>query len=515
MNLPSRKELISNAVKSGKLPSLPSVAMEIVRLCKSDDVPLDKLAHVVSIDPSLAAKILRLANTAKYRRNQELTDLHRACFVLGLKTLKIMSLGFSVAEAAERPDSDCCFDYDAYWANSISCAVAARELAKMVEPDWENEAFFCGLLGRVGQLAMARAIPEDYDDIIDASRTLLPTSEDELAAFGFDHHELAEQLLSLWELPELLVSAVTYWNQPDNGGEAKRICQIVRLADRISRLIHEREKGDHLRQAYMMAETDFGISQAELDDLIVILNEEINSLARILDVKIENQSEYQQLVDDAREQMAQISLQAAMELETTSIDLEHERERSSRLESRSEELLKKSQMDSLTGVANRGAFDSKLRKLIAAKIADSNSKGIGVLMLDVDHFKVVNDTYGHLVGDRVLKEVATAVKNSLRPSDFMARYGGEEFVILFAQTGLHELKNVAERTRKVVEDVIIMHEGKAFGVTASLGGAICREFNEISDGIELIKLADECLYNAKKAGRNRCSFTEFAPVNTR
>lgn len=513
MSLPNHEELISIALKSDKLPSLPSVAMEIVRLCKSDDVPLDELAQVVSIDPSLAAKILRLANSAKYRRNRELTDLDRACFVLGLKTTKIMSLGFSVAEAV-KTDDDSQFDYDAYWGYSISCAVAARELARASGEDWENEAFICGLLGRIGQLALAKAMPDEYEKTMESAKEPLPNSAEEIAVFGFDHHHLAKKLLTAWGLPTILVDTVAHWDSPEDGGESKRICQIVQLAARISCLIHESEKGLLLRDSYEMAETNFGMSAKDLDDFVVVLNDEINSLARILDVKIENQDEYQQLIDDAREQMVQVSLQTVMELESTSMDLEHEKEKYSQLECRSEELLKKSQMDSLTGIPNRGTFDFKLRSMVQARLDESQTDSIGLLIFDIDHFKSFNDSYGHLIGDQVLQQVATAVKNSLRPHDFFARYGGEEFVILLGNSGRPQLDIVAERTRKVIESVKIRHENQTLNVTASFGGAFGHRFNDFSDGISLIKLADRCLYEAKNAGRNCHRLGEFQPKSS-
>lgn len=492
-----------------KLPSLPSVALEIVRLCKSDDVPLDELAKVVSMDPSLATKILRLANSAKYRRDQELTDVDRACFVLGLKTLKIMALGFSVAGSTKFSEGITCFDYDAFWAYSISCAVAAREIAKARNSEFENEAFISGLLSRMGQLAMAKAIPDEYKAVAEQSESLLPQASLEMDVLGVHHHEISEHLLSQWELPELLVSVVRYWEEPEQLQETEEICKYVRLADCIAHLIHDKDKGHRLKRAYEWAREDFGMTEDDLDQFVIILNEEINSLARILDVKIETKSEFQQLVDDAREQMVQVSLQAAMELETTSVDLENERERSSELASKSEELLRKSQIDALTEIPNRGAFDDKLRKTVALRIAEPTLNGFGILMLDVDHFKSFNDNYGHLTGDKVLKRVATTLQKALRPNDFLARYGGEEFIILFNDAGLDELRSIAERTRRLIEAIEFQFEGKNLRVTASFGGAVGRAFNEISDGMELVKLADECLYESKNNGRNRVTVSSF------
>ena len=145
MNLPLQSSVFS--IDPDKLPSLPSVAIEIVRLSKSDEVSLDEFANAVAIDPSITTKMLRLANSARYQRNQEVTDLTRACFVLGMRTFKIMALGFSVAKITDKDKSE--FDLTAYWTHSIACAVAAREFARLVNSQYANEAFICGVqIGR-------------------------------------------------------------------------------------------------------------------------------------------------------------------------------------------------------------------------------------------------------------------------------------------------------------------------------------------------------------------------------
>lgn len=128
-------------------------------------------------------------------------------------------------------------------------------------------------------------------------------------------------------------------------------------------------------------------------------------------------------------------------------------------------------------------------------------KAISVVMLDIDHFKKINDTYGHGVGDQVLHEIAALIKNSVRAADIVARYGGEEFLILMPETGLNEACQVAERVRQVVADNPIENKDTAISTTLSLGVA---ELNRNVKSLdELIKFADQALYKAKANGRNR------------
>jgi diguanylate cyclase (GGDEF)-like protein len=122
-------------------------------------------------------------------------------------------------------------------------------------------------------------------------------------------------------------------------------------------------------------------------------------------------------------------------------------------------------------------------------------------MLDVDHFKSVNDRYGHLSGDAVLRQIAAALKRQARRVDLAARYGGEEFVLLLANAGRKEAFETAERLRRAIEAVATETPGGAIRVTVSLGVATFPD--DARERTGLIELADRALYAAKHAGRNR------------
>jgi len=155
--------------------------------------------------------------------------------------------------------------------------------------------------------------------------------------------------------------------------------------------------------------------------------------------------------------------------------------------------------DSLTGLFNIGYFKMLLETEILMARNDP-SKKFSLLMLDIDHFKHFNDTYGHQIGDLVLKEVANILKSQVRSSDIVARYGGEEMIILLRGTSLKDATFVAEKIRKAVENHLIKEENQVYKVTISLGVSSFKP----TDNTELIiKRADEALYQAKNNGRNR------------
>jgi diguanylate cyclase (GGDEF)-like protein len=159
--------------------------------------------------------------------------------------------------------------------------------------------------------------------------------------------------------------------------------------------------------------------------------------------------------------------------------------------------------DALTGTMNKRYLLETLSRTIATAVRHGDP--VAVAMVDIDHFKSVNDTYGHLVGDEVLREFGRRVDSACRAGDLLARYGGEEFCVLLDVTNLDEARDVAERCRGVVSGEPFQTAAGPLDITASFGIA-CLNPAEPETGLELIHRADEKLYEAKRGGRNRiCS----------
>jgi diguanylate cyclase (GGDEF)-like protein len=164
------------------------------------------------------------------------------------------------------------------------------------------------------------------------------------------------------------------------------------------------------------------------------------------------------------------------------------------------QLHESSTRDALTGAYNRRHFDERLRSELAYALRHGTD--LGVFMLDIDHFKRVNDTRGHAAGDAVIRHVAGIVERQLRNEDVFARYGGEEFVVLLRATDLPNTVRVAERARSRLEVLSASFDGGLIPVTVSAGCASLRGSSE-QTGSGLLALADERLYQAKRGGRNR------------
>lgn len=164
-----------------------------------------------------------------------------------------------------------------------------------------------------------------------------------------------------------------------------------------------------------------------------------------------------------------------------------------------DEIYRLTTVDGLTQVNNRRSFDEAIEREISR--CRRYGRTLSLVLIDVDHFKRINDTFGHLAGDAVLKEVASAIKKRIRKEDLLARYGGEEFAVLTPEVDQKGALAMAEKVRKVVEKHEFSFDDEVIPVTISCGVAT---LGKKGDGAEaLVQRADEKLYEAKEAGRNQ------------
>ena len=162
-------------------------------------------------------------------------------------------------------------------------------------------------------------------------------------------------------------------------------------------------------------------------------------------------------------------------------------------------LVEKNMRDGLTGVYNRRFLDTKIQEEFSRH--KRYERPFSLIMCDIDHFKNVNDTYGHQCGDIVIKQISAKIGSMLRDTDFLARYGGEEFCCLLPEANLDEAFNLAERLRQAIEQDDIDFDGQPLKITVSFGVAYMHD--EIESAESLLQKADGALYAAKESGRNR------------
>lgn len=176
------------------------------------------------------------------------------------------------------------------------------------------------------------------------------------------------------------------------------------------------------------------------------------------------------------------------------------KERTKALEEANTMLESLSTTDALTGISNRRNFDAKLQYEYSRAVRYRTS--FSCIMFDIDFFKKVNDTHGHLFGDEVLKMIGRVLNTELRSHDIFARYGGEEFVILLPETSTASAHRVAEKLRTLIAGKTVKKDGVTEKITLSCGIATLDK-ETMKNGNDLIKNADLSMYHAKKTGRNR------------
>lgn len=504
-------ELPDLIARAEDIPSPPTVATEVLMLTQRDDASFEDLAEVISNDPALASKILKLANSAAFSRGGEVSSLEVAGMRLGMKTLRLMALSFSLTETLPREgDEGDPFNYVGFWQYSMTHAVAGRALAQLVKSPRADEAFICGLLSRLGQVVMARCIADRYQAAVMKVHSRLPTAEVEREVLGFDHHDVGGALLLDWSLPAILGAAVLYAGDDRDlsalNPDTRHLVHLTRVAAHMAHVIcgHDAYKGGALQQAHELASSYFGLDAHALDDCIIEMEDAVAETASLLSTRMEA-SEYTEIIEKARQQIVHLSVGTAIDLEQTTV-------RARELEDKYRKLADLAATDGLTGIANRAHFDEVLRETVAEKLTAESGRALGLLILDIDHFKQFNDTHGHPVGDRILTGVADCLRASVRSTDLAARYGGEEFVVILPQTTMVEVRAVADRLRRAIEKMTIVHEDDVLHVTASVGGACLQRVNGPDDGPALLALADACLYRAKDTGRNRCVCAEFSSI---
>lgn len=164
-------------------------------------------------------------------------------------------------------------------------------------------------------------------------------------------------------------------------------------------------------------------------------------------------------------------------------------------------LATRAQLDGLTGLWNRSYFDDRLRDECA--VSQRHKRPVSLIMLDIDHFKSLNDRFGHPFGDQVLQRVAQTLLATTRRTEIACRYGGEEFAVILRETDLEGAIKTASRIRVAIESLDFRSEAEPVKVTASLGASSSDVFTDVFEPNDLMASADQALYKAKHGGRNQ------------
>jgi len=496
---------IVNKIREGtELPTLSPVATKIVNLALNDSSSAQDIADVITIDPALTAKVIRVVNSPFYGFRKEITTLSQAVALLGMKAIRTLSLCVSIVNAFPSGSSDK-FDYTGFWERSFAAAIACRLIAKKLKLDFDEEAFICGLTQNIGSLVLGSFYPEKAGRIIrkQYEQGVDPVSL-ELKTWGIDHTKVGYEVFNHWKMPAIFSETILYHHEPEKvsgrNSMVEKLARIVLVSDLVSQVLYEKEKGATLGRCKEEFRSLLGFSDNDIDLIMEQVSHETQTVAEEFDLKVDRPADYAEVLQSANRMLEIINL----DYEQINRELRHAKEDAEKL---AEELKMANKLleeqavtDGLTTLYNHRFFYEILQKEFYNARRYDNP--LSCIMLDIDFFKKINDTYGHREGDKILKGVGRLFKKELREGDIAARYGGEEFALLLPNTHSPEAIQAAERIRKNVEETRFTERIKAGSVTISAGVSTFYQGN-FKDYNILIETADRSLYKAKQTGRNR------------
>lgn len=617
----SARDLLESA--GDRLPSPNGVALAIMEMWEDDATTIQQLARLVQADPALSGRLLKLANSAAMG-SRPVSAIPEAIVRVGMQTVGQLAVAFSLID--DQHQGLCtAFDYDQYWSHCLLMAVLSRGLARETRLAPPEDLFACGLLSRIGILALATIYPEQYGQ-------LLASDPDDFVAaekhqFGVDHNELSEALMIDFRVPPELAEPARYHEEPaqsnfDLNSRPFKLSTLLHLAYRLANMALQTGP-DRSRQAVVSqsfaakiglkedqlgAVFDRGIEEWQewsklfelpartaksfeestaasdgseprdskplraylinLGDQADSMNQRLTALGLMtkpfqddkealqisLDLKADvyfipgvdqklcrlirstewGNSVYLIAVLPSADQALKIECFTAGADDVISVEISDE-ELSARLRParrflnlekawrkdrseltrtarelalahRQQQIL--SLTDQLTDLPNRRAAMQSLQQAWSQSTREKTP--LAVLMIDLDHFKEINDRYGHAAGDTVLRAVAEALKTSARDNEVVGRLGGEEFVLIASNASLKDLIIAGERMRRSLEAAVIEHESNRVSLTASMG--IAQREDVFVEAGEVLSAADKALYAAKSAGRNCICFYQSGNI---
>jgi len=486
---------------SEDLPSPPGVALRLLELYNQPSVEVQEMAQVISIDPVLTAKLIAYCNSPLLARNHKTTSVENAIVVIGMRAVKILALSFSLVQSMKGSSSD--FDYDKFWSRSLATAVVAKSISKAMNRDGQDE-FLTGLMMSIGQIALAHTFAGRYASIRkEAIDSGLSIYELEKRQWGSNHLQVGTDLLRHWAFPDSVVEGIAAFEshvghslkEPKYSPSSVQV-RIFALTNCIVEMLFSPTLLEaDVEYAKSIGKDWFELDDADFEHLFNEATEAWTVYAVLLNFDASESQTFEQLERRALKGIAQLSI--GMHAENTAMAQENA------------ELKHNAMVDSLTGLKNRRSYDSEA----SAEWERSRrmDRPFLLLMIDIDHFKQVNDVHGHAIGDRVLVAVGKALTENARRYDSVYRIGGEEFVVMVPECQVGNAITIGNRYRKAIEEVEVPLEAGTLKVTASVGVAVSSSNAKASLESVLIE-ADSQLYKAKKTGRNRVCCLEICEI---
>ncbi|WP_434983459.1 diguanylate cyclase [Vreelandella zhaodongensis] len=476
---------------SSHLPSLPAVALQVLEVARSPNASLSDYASAIEHDPGLTARLIAVANSVHNLRSAHPAQTSlEATQRLGLDATLATVLSFTLFPGphAEKAALQT-------WQRAVIAAVVASQLAHQLCPTQAGSTFTLALLQDIGILAFLSAYPDEAE-LLYADHQLphAQLTHAEHDRFGSDHTHVGAWLAAKWGLPDNMVHAIYQSHDGFFTDDMATLC--LRLSGPMADAWLSPEPSTALALLLKQLAALDTIPIQAIEALFYQLSQQLELLTDILELTLPVRVDSRTLLADAQQLLYQHALALTARLDSQQQQL-------SALQRHNTALEERSRIDPLTQLANRAWLEEQLRERFA--LCNEHGRTMSVVFIDLDHFKVLNDQYGHQAGDVILERFGKTLASLIRTGDLAGRYGGEEFLIILpdetAQTAQHLAERIAQRLH---EQPIIDVGQEAIYITASMGIA-CLSDGDFRDERELIDAADQSMYSIKRSGRRGIS----------
>ena len=471
---------------ASNLPSPPAVAARLIAVADDPDLTMTTVVDILRVDPALTAKLLRLANSPLYARRRHIDTLQQAVTLLGLDA--VMTAALSLTLLSDHTTGARASVFTAQWSRSVHAAVSAQALAAHVPSVPPPDAFLAALLQDIGILVIAKLEPQVYELLERPRHDAVAAAE--RVQLGFDHSLAGAELLAAWNLPGHVVEAVRNSHRDDLDA-ATPLDAIVSIGG----LIADAVGGDsEIMPVVRDRAARLGITVDQLNLTLEAIDEALPALASLLRATAP-------AADRLAEMAAEMIMERMMSAQAATDELRTQFQSAAETATL---LVEQNRIDPLTRQLNRRT----LELTIDEHIEQWHRFGwpFAIFFIDVDHFKHVNDTWGHTTGDQVLAAVAAQLTQTLRYGDHVGRYGGDEFVVVLPAVSSLQANAIAARlVASMRSNPIRLPDGTLHTQTVSIGVAATDQMRGPVDRVALVEAADRGLYAAKHGGRDRWS----------
>ncbi len=504
---------LESILASERIPSLPEVAARIVEIARDPDPNYDQLIETIRTDPAIAGRILKTANSALLGMRTRANSIEQAVPRLGTTMVRTLVLGFCLAEYQNRNSFNLRRSYQMVWRESLTQAAVAEALGERqggkVDPaNW----FLAGLLQDIGRLALLHTCGEAYVENVLEPEDERTQRQREQEWLGFTHVEVSQGLCRKWNLESEFIDAIGVHHASAHRVVPLKFVSSTSLpaalitATHVSEYLEEVSHNlscsrEHIERLLMQV---FALRPNDVFRVLADIDSRVGELSATFGIDVGRPPALESILAEAQELLGQIAL--ASQLRLVNANPRIERLERIRLETaESLHVREAAWKDNLTGAFNRGWLEPALSSVIDQ--AHQHQVPIGLLLIDLDNFRGLNQEAGPLFCDMLLQKATAILRECVRLSDSVVRYGGDEFVITLKDVNSDMLTMVCDQIRSRIRSELSTKDPLR-QITCSIGVAYYAPQSGIAVRSDsLIREADKSVSAAQRKGGDQAVMT--------